>query len=176
MEELIKKAKSGDCSAVEEIINVYMPLVINQAHKYKIPGYDHEDIVQHSILSIIKGIKLYKVGDTSFSSFIAKVVKNNNVNLLKSKMKHNREVQNEELLNDMPSENSFTVEDQVIAYDMVLNINKAIAKLDSTERKVIVDFYIKRKKLKAIADECKITYRQAVYIKENVISKMRIQT
>lgn len=150
-----------------------MPLVISEASKYHIPSYDFEDIVQHSILSIIKAIMVYEIGRTSFSSFVSKIVKNNNVNLLLSKMKHNREVQNEELFDNGVNNYLFTLEDEVIAYDMVENLNKAINKLDSKDRKVIMDFYVKRKALKAIAEEYGITYRQAYYMKKNAINKIK---
>lgn len=173
MKELIEKSQSGDSNATLEIINKYMPLIISEASKYKIPGFEFEDLVQHSILSIIKGIKLYEIGGTSFSSFIAKVVKNNNINLLKNKIKHNREVQSQELIDQRANEISFTIEDEVMAYDMVKNLNKAMEKLEDREKQVITDFYIKKKRLKDIANEQGVTYRQMVTIKEKALSNVK---
>ncbi|SHH72865.1 sigma factor [Clostridium grantii] len=123
MENLLKKAKNNDWKAIQEIINKYMPLVLSESSKYDIPGYDFEDIVQHSILSIIKSIKLYKTGLNSFDSFVVTNIKSNNTKLLKSKMKHNREIQN---LNNMEiSEESyvFTIGDQAIAYNLVESLS-----------------------------------------------------
>jgi RNA polymerase sigma factor (sigma-70 family) len=97
MEELIIKAKKGDSIATEAIINKYMPLVISEASKYHLPGYEFDDIVQHSILSIIKAVMLYKIGAKSFSSFVSTTVKNNNINLLKGTIKHHKEVQNQSI-------------------------------------------------------------------------------
>ncbi|GAA0177131.1 sigma-70 family RNA polymerase sigma factor [Clostridium sediminicola] len=173
MKNLIRKAKEGDSKAVESIINKYMPLVLSEASKYHIPGYEYDDIVQHCFLSIIKAIKLYKIGQTSFSSFVSKVVKNNNVNLLLSKIKHNREIQNDELLDNGLKNYSFTIEDEVIAYEMVENLNKAIIDLEYEDRKVIIDFFINKKQLNTIALELEKTYRQVYYIKENAIKKVK---
>ncbi|SHH20204.1 sigma factor, partial [Clostridium grantii] len=119
MKDLIIKAKQGDSMATETIINKYMPLVISEASKYHIPGYEFEDIVQHSILSIIKAINLYNINSNSFSSFLAITVKRSNINLLKGTIKHYREVQDETILNNSIDLYGFTVEDEVIAYDMV---------------------------------------------------------
>jgi RNA polymerase sigma factor (sigma-70 family) len=173
MDELIIRAKQGDASATEEIINNYMPLVINQACKYKIAGYEYEDLVQHSILSVIQAIQLYEIKHTSFASFVAKVVKNNNINLLLSKMKHNREVQSEEVIKDSLSNYYFTLEDEVIAYDMVKSLNEAINKLEHKDRKVLVDYYFKRKQLKIIAEELGLTYSQTHSLKKNALINIK---
>ncbi|SHI01017.1 sigma-70 family RNA polymerase sigma factor [Clostridium grantii] len=173
MEKLIIKAKQGDSSATEAIINEFMPLVINQAYKYKIPSYDYEDVVQHSILSIIKAIQIYEIGDTSFISFVSKIVKNNNVNLLLSKMKHNREVQRQEILDGSADNYLFTLEDEVIAWDMIKSLNKAINKLNDVDRKIIIDFYFKRKDLKSIAAEQGVSYRQIHTLKKNAINNVK---
>jgi DNA-directed RNA polymerase specialized sigma subunit len=123
MENLLKKAKNNDWKAIQEIINKYIPLVLSESSKYEIPGYDFEDIVQHSILSIIKSIKLYKISLNSFDSFVATNLKLNNIKLLKSKMKHNREIQNLNNMGDTEDNYLFTIGDQTIAYNLVEHLN-----------------------------------------------------
>jgi RNA polymerase sigma factor (sigma-70 family) len=173
MEDLIKKAQAGDEQAVEKIINKYMPLVISEASKYHIPGYDFEDIVQHSILSIIKSIMLYNVGSKSFSTFMSNTVKNNNINLLKGTIKHHREVQDQSILDNIIHGYGFTLEDEVIAHDMVDKLTEALNKLANMDKQVIVDFYIKRKKIKDIAKEYGVLEKEAYAMKKLAIKKLK---
>ncbi|MCD3218208.1 sigma-70 family RNA polymerase sigma factor, partial [Clostridium botulinum C] len=54
MENIIKRAKEGDRASIISIIEKYKPFIFKIAHKYNIPGYDFEDLVQHGYLSVIK--------------------------------------------------------------------------------------------------------------------------
>ncbi|GAA0181113.1 hypothetical protein SH2C18_36920 [Clostridium sediminicola] len=137
MGNLLIKAKNNDSQSIQKIINKYMPLLISESLKYEIPGYDFEDIVQHNILSIIKSIKLYKLGSNSFDSFLEVNLKLNNMNLFKRKMKHNREIQNVNILESVEDNYLFTIEEQGIAYELTkrirknINCNKIISKTET---------------------------------------------
>ncbi|NFF31281.1 sigma-70 family RNA polymerase sigma factor, partial [Clostridium botulinum] len=65
MEEVIRKARGGDVKSINSIINKYKNFVFKKAAGYNIPGYDFEDLVQHGYLSIIKAIRMYKLGSSS---------------------------------------------------------------------------------------------------------------
>lgn len=173
MQELIKKAKDGDAIAVEQIIDKYTPLAINQASKYHIPSYEFEDLVQHCYLSIIKAIKLYEVETNSFSSFVARVVKNSMKDLLKCRIRHNREVPSSEYLENNVDEYLFTIEDQIIAYERLESVERALKKLPLENRKILIDFYIRRKKLKTIAEEMRVSYKKAFLLKKDAINKLK---
>jgi RNA polymerase sigma factor (sigma-70 family) len=175
MDNLIKKAQEGEEEALEQIINKYMPLVISEASKYHIPGYDFEDIVQHSILSIIKAINLYKLGSESFSCFLEVTLKRNNINLLKSKMKHNREIQKSNTLENLEDNYPFTLEDQYISYELVKKLRDNINKLSPIEKILIVDFYFNKKPLKDIAKENDLNYQKSYEIKKVALNKLKNQ-
>lgn len=175
MEELIIKAKEGDNKAVEDIINQYMPLVLSEASKYHIPGYDFEDMVQHCILSIIKAINLYNINSNSFSAFLTTTVKRSNINLLKSKIKHYREVQSSTSIDNFEGNYSFTVEDQYIAYEIVEKLSDCINELSCLEKMLIIEFYINRRPLKVIAKENSINYQKAYEIKKSALNKLKKQ-
>lgn len=137
MENLLIKAKNNDGKSIKKIINTYMPLLISESSKYKIPEYDFEDIVQHNILSIIKSIKLYKLGSNSFDFFMEANLKLNNMNLFKRKMKHNREIQNANTIERVEDNYLFTIEEQGIAFELAkrikknINYNKIISKIET---------------------------------------------
>lgn len=175
MEELILKAKEGDSKATETIINKYMPLVLSEASKYHIPGYEFDDLVQHSILSIIKAINLYNINSKSFSSFLTTTVKRSNINLLKSKIKHYREVQSSTSIDNFEGNYSFTLEDEYIAYEIVEKLSECINVLPCLEKMLIVEFYMNKRPLKVIAKEYNLKYQKAYEIKKSALNKLKKQ-
>lgn len=173
VQDLIRRAKSGDTNATEEIINKYTPLVISVASKYHIPGYEFDDLVQHCYLSIIKAIKLYKLGTSSFGAYVSMSVRNNMKDLLRNKIKHNREVPSSDALEMNSIEYLFTIEDQIIAYDQIEKMEIALKKLEYQYRKILVDYYINNKKLKNIAEEIDIPVKEVYYIKKKALKNLK---
>lgn len=173
MKELIKKAKMGDTNAIEEIINTYTPLAISQASKYHIPSYEFEDLVQHCYLSIIKAIKLYEKGTTPFGAYVSMAVRNNLKDLLRNKIKHNREVPDSENLDMNSKEYLFTIEDEIIAYEQIEYMGKALKKLEFQDRKILIDYYINNKKLKDIAQEIEIPIKEVYYMKKKALKNLK---
>ncbi|WP_341429634.1 sigma-70 family RNA polymerase sigma factor [Clostridium magnum] len=171
IEELIKRAKGGDSTAVNEIIEKFKCFIIKQAAKYRIPSYDFDDLVQHGYLSVIKAVNLYKTGRGSFTTYCTNAVINNFKALLKGEIKHLREVQDDTIIDLMPYE--FTLEDEVIAYDESQKVNRALDKLESIEKDIIRLVYIEGKKLKEAAADCDINYRKAIEIKKEALNKLR---
>ena len=57
--EYVKKAQSGDTSAVNYIIEKYRPMVYSKSRTYFMKGSDKEDIVQEGMIGLYKAIKDY---------------------------------------------------------------------------------------------------------------------
>ena len=128
MEDLVKKAKTGDEEAVVEVINKFKYLILKEASKYHIPSYEFEDLVQHGYLSVIKAIEMYKLGSNSFNGYCINTIKTNFKALLKGKIKHYREVPNAEPISiGAATDYSFTLEDEVIAYGATFLVSENAA-------------------------------------------------
>lgn len=171
IEELVKRAKDEDISAVNEIIEKFKYFIIKQASKYQIPSYNFDDLVQHGYLSVIKSVKLYNIKKKAFTTYCTNAIINNFNALLKGQIKHYREVQDDNIV-DL-KEYDFTLEDEVIAYEEVQKINKGMEKLDDIEKNIIKYVYIDDKTLKKAAADCNVNYRKAIEIKKEALSKLR---
>ena len=171
IEELLKKAKSGDEESINEIIKKFTCFIIKQASKYKIPSFDFEDLLQHGCLSVIKAIKLYKMGNGSFTTYCTNSIVNNFNALLKGNIKHYREIQDQGILSIQPYD--FTLEDEVIAYDEACKVNNAVDKLLPIEKSVIRSVYIQGRTLKKTAEMLGLNYRHAIKIKRESLNKLR---
>nr|WP_188648127.1 RNA polymerase sporulation sigma factor SigH [Marinithermofilum abyssi] len=69
-EELVDRVRSGDSTALEELINKYKNFVRAKARSYFLIGADHEDIVQEGMIGLYKAIRDFR-GDklASFKAF-----------------------------------------------------------------------------------------------------------
>lgn len=172
MYKLVKKAKEGDSEAIARIIEVFVPFILKEASKYRIKNYDYEDLVQHGYLSVIKAINMYKGEERYFKAYCFNTIRNNLRALLKGEIKHYREVGVEEsALED--TNYSFTIEDEVIAYEEIKKLYSAIDHLSMEERSIIENFYFQGNTLDAVAATCNMSYNQIRYKKDKIIKKLQ---
>ncbi|WP_049781926.1 sigma-70 family RNA polymerase sigma factor [Clostridium ljungdahlii] len=156
---------------MDSIIAKFTCFIIKKAYKYNIPSYDFDDLVQHGYLSVIKAVKLYKIGKGSFTTYCTNSIVNNFNALLKGQIKHFREVQDEGVLSIQPYD--FTLEDEVIAFDQAEKIKLALCKLQDIEIKVIKSVYMEGRTLKETAEMLNIKYRHAIEIKKSALNKLK---
>lgn len=172
MEELIKKAKKGDNEAIVSIIAKYKYLILKKASYYHIPGYDYEDLVQHGYLSIIKAIHMYKLGRNSYNGYFINSINKNFAALLKGQIKHFREIPDENILNKDKTYD-FTIEDELIAYEEIKKLYKAIDKLDPIEKEILNRHYIDKESFREIACDIDKPYNRVTYLRSRAIKKLR---
>ena len=174
LESLVEKAKNGDRIALMDIIERYKFLIIRLAVSYHIPSYEIDDLVQQGYLSVIKSVNMYKLGSNTFDGYCIHSIRTNFKALLKGKIKHYREVPNEDPIGQNVAANySFTLEDEVIAYDEARRLYAALEKLTPIERAVVERFYIIQDSLKEIASEGERSYYDYVQIKNKALEKLK---
>ncbi|MFT5875674.1 MAG: RNA polymerase sporulation-specific sigma factor [Clostridium sp.] len=174
LEILVEKAKNGDRKSLMEIIERYKFLIIKLASNYHIPSYEFDDLVQHGYLSVIKAVNLYKLGSNTFDGYCIKSIKTNLNALLKGKIKHYREVPSvEPISHNAPAEYSFTLEDEVIAYQESQRLYAALEKLDLVERDVVSRFYLFSETLLEIACDGDNSYTHYRKIKDKALKKLK---
>ncbi|MBN3407959.1 RNA polymerase subunit sigma [Clostridium botulinum] len=169
MHKLIKKYREGDNRALQKIIDNFIPLILKEASKYKIKCYDYEDLVQHGYLSVIKAANMYKGEDKNFKFYCIKAIKQNYKALLKGEIKHHREIPEDK---DIYSY-EFTVEDEILAYEKIKEVYKALDVLTNEERNIIECFYFKDKTIKSIAEQNNKSYNNIRYQKDKIIKKLQ---
>jgi RNA polymerase sporulation-specific sigma factor len=156
---------------MEDIINKFKFFIIKQANKYRIPSYDFQDLIQYGNLSVIKAVKFYEIGNKNFTTYCTCSVINNFNALLKSQIKHNREIKNEDIL--MLQVYDFQLEDEFINNQLGKDVVKAFNLLEQDERKIITEVYFNDKTLKQTALEGNINYSKAYKIKKNALNKLK---
>lgn len=72
---LLERAKSGDKTAEDELVENNMGLVINAAKKFSNRGYDFEELTQVGAIGLIKAIKRFdNTYDVQFSTYAVPMI------------------------------------------------------------------------------------------------------
>ncbi|OOB76491.1 RNA polymerase subunit sigma [Clostridium haemolyticum] len=172
MENIIKRAKEEDRASIISIIEKYKPIIFKSAHKYNIPGYDFQDLVQHGYLSVIKAIHKYTLGSNSYNGYFINSISLNFKALLKGEIKHFREVPDDKIM-DKDDYYDFTLDDEIIAYDEVEKLYKSLNKLEPLEHEIISRHYLKGESYSEIACSLDVKYDRVIYLKKRGFLKIR---
>ena len=70
MDELLKQAKNGNQSAIEQLVNSYKGLIRSLANRYYLVGGDKDDLLQEGMLGLFYAITYYDEDKGSFPSFV----------------------------------------------------------------------------------------------------------
>lgn len=70
MEEIIKLAKSGNQSAIEQLVARYKGLIRSYANKFYLVGGDKDDLLQEGMLGLFYAITYYDEDKGAFPSFV----------------------------------------------------------------------------------------------------------
>ncbi|MCL2322575.1 MAG: RNA polymerase sporulation sigma factor SigF [Oscillospiraceae bacterium] len=73
--ELLKKAKDGDDTALNVLVELNMPLVTNISKKFLNRGYDYDDIFQIGCIGLVKAIKNFNFEyNVKFSTYAVPMI------------------------------------------------------------------------------------------------------
>lgn len=176
--DLYKRACSGDEFAKGELVEVFKPLIISSIKKYYFNGREFEDSLQEGYEVILKGIdKFDQSRGVKFPGYIQTILRFHYLEKLKKQ--HNilsldhpiGEKENMTLLDTL--EDPVDIEEDYIEKERRSWVYDSFSILTDRQRQVIVLFYIDNLSIKEIADTLGITYRTVVNTKVKAIEKLR---
>ena len=110
--ETIIRAKAGDESARESLIEHNLRLVVFLAKKYESTGYDLEDLVSIGSIGLIKGIETYKIDkNIKLATYASRCIANEILMYIRKNKKRKTEVSLEDALNYDAEGNELHLED-----------------------------------------------------------------
>jgi len=140
--ELINRAKSGDKSALTDIVQLYEKKIYNFALRYLHNKEDAEDVLQETFISVIKAINSFK-GNSSLSTWIYRIAANASLMKLRTRKRVFESFDEDviDLSRDYPSVNqhlSRSPLDVVGDKELAENITKNIDSLSPKYRSVFL--------------------------------------
>jgi len=179
IEELVKKAKSKDEKAMNELIKRFTPLILKMTSSIYIKGSDREDLIQIGYLTIMKAVEGYKIDSKiGFTAYVSNAIKNNYYYSIRKVSKENYDTSYEKLLDEgkaLKGEEALkdSVEERVIKKEEHENLNKALNKLTKEERELITFAYKRYGGLKEYSIITGIKYVTLQKRKKSILKKLR---
>jgi RNA polymerase sigma factor (sigma-70 family) len=136
----ILKAKNGDASALNHLLDTYKHLAYSVAFKYVQHKDDAEDVVQEAFIKVFLNIRKFK-NESKFSTWLFKIVYHETLKYIKEKKMY-------EDLDEVASVTTEIEESEDIRID---NVRQAMAALTKKEYVMINLFYVAEKNIKEIA-------------------------
>ena len=186
----ITKAKAGDESAKDKLIEHNLRLVVFLAKKYESTGYDLEDLVSIGSIGLIKGINTYKINkNIKLATYASRCISNEILMFIRKNKKRKAEVSLEESLNydaegnELHLEDILGTEEDIVpkTFEHSLNkefLNKEIAKLNDRDKEIMTLRYglnnTKEYTQKEVAQMLGISQSYISRIEKKVINSLQI--
>lgn len=148
-EDLIERCKKGDRRAQSEIYHRYSKAMYNTSLRILNSRVEAEDILQESFISAFRNLKDFR-GESSFGSWIKRIVINKSLNEIKKKKIPQMEI-NEDILDFIPDEETT---DLTYTID---HVKQALSQLSEGYRVVFSLFMFEDYSHRQIADAMDIT-------------------
>jgi len=144
--ELLKKAKSGDQFAVNEILSENKRLISTIARKYYLIGGDIDDLVQEGMIGLYKAINTFDFGkNDKFLPFAITIIEREIISTIRKNNSHKNTPLSESMFvedNDiLPAEGC--PEEEVIGFETLKELNEEINRNLSSFERMVVKYYLK---------------------------------
>lgn len=168
--------KGGDEAAFEEITIRYIKLIFSLASKYKIDGYDTEDLAQEGLLAFLIACKSYdEQGGASFKNYAVKCAKNRFNDIIK-KSKAKSAVPKKQLVpieSIGDKEDELNVEDYVLEREYLKTMLRHLDNLLTPDERKVFKLYAHGYSYNEIADEIDSTPKNVDNILQKIKRKLR---
>lgn len=152
--ELVRRAKAGDRSAMDELVEQNMGLVKSIAVRFRDRGAEYEDLMQIGTIGMIKAMKSFDFSfNTAFSTYavpliigeirrflrddgiikVSRSVKRDGVNILRKKEEFQREYQREPTVAELSRLCGLSPEELIFALDAVSPIHSLSEPVSGTD-------------------------------------------
>lgn len=169
--ELIKKAKSGDENALDELMNNYKKLVSKISRRYFIIGADVNDVIQEGMIGLFNAYVNYdETKNAQFKTFATLCINRRILNAINKSKKLASVVLSDDNL-EIITKNSpiFTPEEDFIFNEEYKMLLEEIKKVLSNKENLILNKFLENKSYDEIAEELDITKKSV----DNALARIR---
>ena len=167
IEQLVNMTKKGDSAAEEKLYFKFVPYISMLVSKFRIKGYDKDDLINECYIAFTKAINNYK-GDSTFTSYVTKCLKNHILLLLR----YSVQLEEVTIIDDILSTKS-NVEDYVVNKLNVNSLGEALKKLTPKEAYIIEKYFFNDLSLVTISEIIDEKYITTVKTKDRALTKLR---
>lgn len=178
IETLVKKAKSNDEEALNELIRMFTPFILKLTNSIYIKGYDRDDLIQMGHITIVRAVKSYRLECNRFVAYVTNAIKNNYYYEIRKVSKGNFDTSYEKMLEEGEyislAASDISIEDSVLQKEKYKNLKLALEKLSEEDREIIIHSYWKgHGGLKRYSEITGIKYVTLHKRKKAILKKLR---
>ena len=188
--DYVIKAKNGDITARNILIEHNLRLVVYLAKKHENTGYDLDDLVSIGSIGLIKGINTYKLDkNIKLATYASRCIANEILMFLRKNKKRKTEISFEDALNydsegnELHLEDILGTEDDLVSKEYEEKVNKILLqkeleKLKDRDKQIMIMRYglnnTKEYTQKEVADLLGISQSYISRIEKKVIKNLKI--
>jgi len=119
--KLINAARKGDQQSMYRLYKLYVQAMYNISVRMVSNQYDAEDIIQESFVKAFNNLNSFR-GESSFGSWLKRIVINQSITFLKSKKQEFTDVDNMQLVSNDHEEQSFPQIEPKVIHESIKNL------------------------------------------------------
>ena len=171
MENLVIQAKAGDKSAALELLEEFMPFIMNAARKIYIRNWDFEDMVQLGRVSFLKAIDMYNTaGSFSFPAYAVNAVRKNYYNEIRRAASRDY-VLDMETLTSLPATDN--TEEFLIRKETERLLHECLQLLSKEDSELLDWYYFQKLGIKEYAKARCLPYNLVVKRKQRILQRLK---
>ncbi|MFC2096179.1 RNA polymerase sigma factor [Bacteroidota bacterium] len=116
--KLIDASRKGDQQAMYKLYKLYVQAMYNISARMVANQYDAEDIIQESFIKAFNNLGSFR-GESSFGSWLKRIVINQSITFLKSKKQEFADIDNLQIVNEENEESNFPKIDPAVIHETI---------------------------------------------------------
>lgn len=172
---LYQRAKNGDVSAKEILLNKLTPLVLSSIRRYYNKNSKYEDLIQEGYEVILKSIEDYDPNKgVHLLGYIKTMLRYHYLNKQRERthLSLNEPLEDGEMLDLLVGDEREPI-DKLIEREEGVLLLEALKTLTPKQKRVIIDFYVKDISIGQIAKNMGVSYRTVVNTKVAALKKLK---
>lgn len=173
-EQTLLDAKNGSDEAKKNVINYYQKFIYKQSFKYKILGYDLEDVISYASLTVLKCIKSYdKSKNSNFTSYVTRAINNNLLDLSQKTAKKTILDTSDSSLNAVKSD--YQLEEELLLSLEVKKLHQALKVLSIEDLQLVSAIYFEKRSIRDISKELGVSYATVFNRRKAILKQLLME-
>lgn len=178
IEALVIKAKDGDITSKEKLVQEFTPYIINLSRKTFIHGYDFSDIQNECYKYLFKCLSSYNAANHKFVAYATIGIRNNLNYLIRRNLTHSQYdgapalYHNEDVLNTISS--NINIEEILCNKIDHSELRHALSLLSDSEKELIHSIFFNNDTIKTYASSknisCSTVHRKKVHALKKIMN------
>lgn len=172
IENIVNQCKSGNTTSKQQLAEEFKPLILNLSLKYKITGYDFQDLKNECFKTLFIALDKYDVEKHRFVAYATISIQNHLKVLLRNSKVRERKVNIYSPIDENLEDDNYF--EETVCDNELKGFMKKCFKLLNKEEKELVNFvYFQNKSVRAFALKNELSYHYVRTKNKMILQKLK---